>query len=71
MKGMGRFSKDLEASEGLAAVMDLEKRLRVLQGEESVASSAGFSHGMISSKHSSNACSSIFPPSSSPAPVQI
>lgn len=44
-KGMGRFSKPLEASEDLEAVMDLEMWFRVLQDDEMEAISVGCRYG--------------------------
>lgn len=46
-KGIGRFSKVLEASEIRAAVMDFAIEFRVLQVEEIEASSVGSSHGKM------------------------
>lgn len=51
IKGIGRFSKVLETSEILAAVMDLAMEFRVLQVLEIEASSVGSSHGRIRSPH--------------------
>lgn len=50
-KGIGRFSKVLEASEILAAVIDLAMEFRVLQVLEIEASSVGSSQGRIKSAH--------------------
>ena len=48
---MGRFSKDLEASEDRRRVMGLEIWLRDLEVRETFAISSGVSHVRISSKH--------------------
>lgn len=50
-KGIGRFSKVLQASEILLADMDLATAFRVLQVDEIEASSAGCNHGKIRSAH--------------------
>lgn len=58
MKGMGRGSNDLEASEDRTAVMRLERRDRVWQVQDMVENSCGVSHGRRSSAIERNLCCS-------------